>query len=61
MKVRLHVKISGTRNGEEWPDIGDEIELPEAEAIDLCVTGAAEPVPTDDKETADAKPPRKAA
>lgn len=44
MKVRMLVKVQGTRDGADWPEIGDTITVPDAEGADLCATGLAEPV-----------------
>lgn len=57
MQVRMKVKISGTRNSEEWPDKGEVIDLPNDEAVQLLNQGAAEPLGEDDPETATAKAP----
>jgi len=46
MKVRMRLKISGTRGGEEWPDVGDTINVPESEAADLIRLGLAEATST---------------
>lgn len=35
MKVRLLVSISGTRDGVLWPERGEVVDLPAAEAHDL--------------------------
>jgi hypothetical protein len=60
MRVRMKHAISGTRDGREWPRPGEEIDLPDDEAMSLIrahmaiqVEDAAKP------ETATA--PRKAA
>jgi len=45
MIVKMFVKISGTRNGEEWPEAGSTIELPESEARNLISNGWALEVP----------------
>jgi hypothetical protein len=37
-------QISGTRNGASWPPPGDEIDLPDAEAVKYCANGLAVPV-----------------
>lgn len=43
-KVRMVVKISGARDGEDWPDAGEFITVPSAEAEDLIRQGfAADP------------------
>ena len=44
MKVRMKQKITGTRAGKEWPNIGDTIDVPDSEAADLIRIDAAEPV-----------------
>lgn len=44
MNVRLTGDISGTRNGQEWPKRGGEIDLPEDEAKQLVSNGMAEVV-----------------
>lgn len=44
MKVRMLTHIGGTRNGESWPSIGGEIDLPDLEGADMCAAGYAEPV-----------------
>ncbi len=41
MKVTMQQKISGTRDGEEWPERGEEIDLPDDEAEALISQGAA--------------------
>ena len=45
MRVRLLVGITGTRNGVDWPRIGESIDLPDVEAADLVTAGLAEPEP----------------
>ncbi|MFB7866994.1 hypothetical protein [Streptomyces sp. NPDC056069] len=42
MRVRMKVKISGTRDGAEWPDKGDTLDVPDDEAEQLIRYGAAE-------------------
>lgn len=44
MKVRMKEQITGTRDSIRWPAPGEEIELPDGEAMDLCSIGAAVPV-----------------
>lgn len=44
MKVKMRVEISGHRNLEPWPKAGETIDLPEAEAAQLCASGMAETV-----------------
>ena len=47
MKVIMRVNISGTRNGIEWPPMGETVELPDAEAVDLLNARTAKPVPVE--------------
>jgi hypothetical protein len=44
VKVRMKVGISGSRNGRPWPDIGEEVTLPDQEGKEMCEAGLAEPV-----------------
>ena len=44
-RVTMLVQITGTRNGQDWPPIGGEIELPAAEAADLIRQHNAKPAP----------------
>ena len=44
MKVKLLVGMSGTRNGEDWPPQGAEMEVSDSEGAQLCAGGLAEPV-----------------
>jgi len=44
MKIRLKVELSGTRDGVPWPPRGEAVDLPDAEAADLCAAGMADPV-----------------
>jgi hypothetical protein len=44
MKVRMKVGISGTIDGRDWPGVGGEIEVSDAEGADMCARGLAEPV-----------------
>lgn len=44
MRVRMLFAITGTRNGEDWPAIGGEIDLPDVEAADMCAAGLSERV-----------------
>jgi hypothetical protein len=46
MKVRLIYRLDGTRNGQPWPAIGGEIDLPTSEAVNLISHGYAVPVLT---------------
>ena len=54
MKVRMRTQITGTRNGEDWPALGEVINLPAEEARDMIHSGIAEPVVEDKTETATA-------
>ena len=44
MRVVMHVAISGTRDGAEWPAKGEEFVVPDTEGADLCAAGMASPV-----------------
>ena len=44
MQVRLIYKLDGTRNGQPWPALGEVIDLPVSEAINLINHGYAVPV-----------------
>ena len=61
MRVIMAARISGTRDGVEWPAPGEAIDLPDAEAASLLAGGLAktddvtdEPVTEPDVETATA-------
>lgn len=55
MKVQMVVKISGTRDGADWPAPGESITVPDAEGAELCANGLAVPVKSSPVvETADA-------
>lgn len=41
MRVEMIHHITGTRDGVEWPLVGDTIELPDHEATDLIGAGLA--------------------
>lgn len=58
MWVEMVAKISGTRNGEDWPNVGQRIELPDAEAVSLINAKCAVPV-SGDVETAAVKTAKK--
>ncbi|MFE2559892.1 hypothetical protein ACFXGT_28480 [Streptomyces sp. NPDC059352] len=53
MRVRMKIKISGTRDGQGWPDRGGEIDLPDDEAEQLLRYGAAETVTEPEPDTTD--------
>jgi hypothetical protein len=44
VKVRLLVNISGTRDGEDWPQLGETADLPAEEAASMIAAGMAEAV-----------------
>lgn len=44
MKVKMKVQITGMRDGQRWPAIGGEIDLPDDEGAHACAQGWAEPV-----------------
>ena len=46
MKVKMIVSITGTRDGVDWPGIGEVVDLPDAEALDLVAVGYAAPAKT---------------
>lgn len=48
MKIRMKVSISGTRDGEAWPEKGGVTDLPEGEAKHLVAIGLATE-PTEDE------------
>ncbi len=52
MHVRMKVKIGGYRNGEEWPDRGGVLEVPDHEGADLILAGYAEEAHGPDAEPA---------
>lgn len=49
MLVRMLQRISGLRNGKQWPPIGGVIDLPESEALALAAHGYAQPLPPVEK------------
>lgn len=59
MRVRMKAEVSGTRDGRSWPPRGETVELPDDEGAQLCASGIAEPVATDDTETATPPKPEK--
>lgn len=52
MKVRMKIRIAGSRNGVRWPEAGSIVDLPDGEGADLCAAGLAEPVVEDRAEKA---------
>lgn len=62
MKVRMLTVISGTIDGQPYPAVGGELEVPDAAGADLCANGYAEPVAAPTRaEKATAEAPRRAA
>lgn len=43
MKLIITADISGTRDGDDWPKRGEEIDVPEEEGLNLLLTGLARP------------------
>ena len=41
-RIRMLAAITGTRNGEPWPEVGEEADVTEAEAVDMITAGLAE-------------------
>lgn len=56
MKIRMKADISGNRNGQPWPRRGETVDIPKAEAADLCAAGLAEPVADRDGDVEKAVP-----
>lgn len=57
MLVTMKARISGTRNGQDWPAPGEQIDLPEAEARAMEALGAVEiPKPVEPEVSEPAKP-----
>ena len=44
MKIKMKYQVSGTRDGQDWPAIGEELTVPDEEGAELCASGIAEPV-----------------
>lgn len=44
MKVKMNTQLSGTRNGADWPAVGEVADLPDAEAADMIAAGLASEV-----------------
>jgi hypothetical protein len=44
VKVKMLMRIEGTRNGLRWPEAGTVVEVTETEAEGMLSTGIAEPV-----------------
>lgn len=45
MKVTMRHKISGQRDGADWPDPGETIDVPDDEAVMLLAQGMAVEAP----------------
>jgi len=56
MRIRMKVQMSGTRNGQPWPPVGEPVDLPAGEAQRLCASGIAKDIP-DEEEVETATPP----
>jgi hypothetical protein len=52
VKVKMLLKIVGSRDGVAYPEVGATMELPDNEAAKLCDAGFAEPVVEDRSEKA---------
>lgn len=55
MKIRMKVQMSGTRNGQRWPEVGETADIPTGEAQHLVASGIAEEV--DGKKTTETATP----
>lgn len=44
MRVQMKATITGTRNGADWPAVGESVDLPDGEATDLLAAGLAVPL-----------------
>ncbi|RUP66715.1 hypothetical protein SSPNP10_15750 [Streptomyces sp. NP10] len=56
MRVRMKVTVSGTRDGEPWPEKGGTVDLPDDEARHLIAGGLASE-PDDEPEVEEATAP----
>lgn len=50
MRVRMKVTISGTRDGQPWPERGGLVDLPDAEAEHMISAGLAEKPDSSDED-----------
>ena len=57
MRIRMAIHITGNRNGEPWPQRGEEIDLPDHEAQDLITARLAHPVEATDAHVPDQPAP----
>lgn len=55
MKIKMLMRIAGSRNGVRWPEAGTVVDLPEGEANDLVSQGIAEVVKAEKREAAKAE------
>lgn len=49
MRIRMLVEMTGTRDGQPWPEKGVAADLPTAAATHLVAAGVAEEVPTSEQ------------
>lgn len=61
MRIKMKIRIAGSRNGVRWPEAGGEVDLPDNEAADLCAAGLAEPIAVPPAEQAEKRPAAKRA
>lgn len=60
MKVIMKATITGTRDGVDWPAVGEPVHLPDSEATAMLRAGLVGPAEPDKPETAtDPKPVEK--
>lgn len=52
MRVRMNTKIGGYRDGVEWPDPGECLDVPAHEAADLIANGYAKEASDADQDNA---------
>lgn len=57
MRIRMLIAMSGLRNGQLWPPVGQITELPTGEAQHLCASGIAEEITDDPPAEETATPP----
>ncbi|MET9705367.1 hypothetical protein [Streptomyces griseus] len=57
MRIRMKIAMSGLRNGQPWPPVGQVTDLPTGEAQHLCASGIAEEVNDDPDAEETATPP----
>jgi hypothetical protein len=49
-KVRMLIKVAGSRDGQDWPEIGETIDVPKTEAEQLFLNRQAAPAGDKDAE-----------